>query len=226
LLIIFDLDDTLIDTTGSFTPIKLLQSIDLIVKNGFIPPNILEAKKKLLSIFDESLSTKDSIYSFFKHYNIDRKYLDIFFNHVYFSQIETNITPRNGALNILKSLCLDHKLALVTFGEQKRQLEKLKKAGIDSSIFSKIVVTSKKNKGLHYKKIAKSFNFLQNEIFVIGDKIDLDLMPAKKLGYNTIQMMNNRNRLQKKYGLDMKKVVDFQISCLTDLAKVIKIIIG
>jgi len=127
------------------------------------------------------------------------------------------IFPIEGALMLLHELRTTHQLALVTRGKEQFQFEKLKKAGIDCSLFSKIVVLEAGNKGPHYQAVAEELGVSSSKVLVCGDRITLDLSPAKELGYRTIHMPWGRGR----HLPGAKCDVDFTIVKLREIKQII-----
>jgi len=195
LLIIFDLDDTLIDTTEKFTPIIFRKILLSLKKNGLQISSINESYKKLLEIDKNSFSSKESIKKFLYELKVNQKFYDIAFKAYSESLTEDiKIFPLKNAKKILKYLSNTYTLALVSIGNEKFQFDKMKKAGIDTSLFSKIVITPSENKGVYYKQIIEKFNFSFENTYVCGDKINIDLMPAKELGCITVHMRWGRGK--------------------------------
>jgi FMN phosphatase YigB (HAD superfamily) len=98
------------------------------------------------------------------------------------------ILPLDDVPEILQDLRARHKLALVTVGKKDLQLKKMEKAGIDSSIFSKIIASEDRDKKPHYQTVVEELGFTPKETIVCGDRVTVDLTPAKQLGCKTIHM--------------------------------------
>lgn len=122
-----------------------------------------------------------------------------------------------NAKEILKYYASRCPIALVTGGHPPFQLEKLKKAGIEPSIFSKIAIPEDSIKQPYYREFAKEFLATPEEVWVCGDRIPMDLKPAHELGFNTVHMRWGR-------GLQMKTEpwVKYSIADLSELRKWIK----
>lgn len=218
MLIIFDLDDTLIDTSGSVTPVQLTRAIEMLVGQGVIFPDQQEAVDVLLRLNQTAPSARHALAEFFEISGIDDSLMPLAHDLVYYN-IPDNIVveAHHRAVEILQSLSEIHKLALVTVGREDLQLLKLKKAGIDSDIFSKIVVTPVKNKKTHYQSIVDEFDVDPSEVLVCGDRIAIDLSPAKELGCRTVQMLAGRGI----HCRGDKSHVDYVISNLSEIIKIL-----
>jgi len=220
LLIIFDLDDTLVDTSLSILPIKLKRAL-LEAKAAGLKLNfsLSEALKKLLVIDQKTASATETLKLFFEKFALPcDPYLKLATRVVYednLDQIKVLAVP--DATLILKDLKQYHKLVLVTVGEENQQKEKLEKAGIDFSFFSIIEVVKKKAKKKSYKRICQDLGFQKHEVLVVGDRVENDLQPAKELGYQTVLMLRGRGKNQRDFNF-----VDFKIKSLLELKKIIK----
>jgi FMN phosphatase YigB (HAD superfamily) len=111
-----------------------------------------------------------------------------------------------------------HRLAVVTIGREELQHFKLKKAGFFLDLFSKIVVTTERNKKIHYKSLLEEYGDAPCETIVVGDRIEVDLRPAKELGCSTVRMMRGRGA----YEEQKDKVVDYTIYDLRELPEIIE----
>ena len=122
-----------------------------------------------------------------------------------------------NAKEILKYYASRCPIALVTGGHPPFQLEKLKKAGIEPSIFSKIAIPEDSIKQPFYREFAKEFLASPADVWVCGDRIPMDLKPAHELGFNTVHMRWGR-------GLQMapEPWIKYSIADLSELRKWIK----
>ncbi|MBI5346029.1 MAG: HAD family hydrolase [Chlamydiae bacterium] len=216
MLIIFDLDDTLIDTSNCIVPIMLKKALGKMISEGLKVNNFEEALAKLLDINKFSEHSYDAIKTFLEDEKMESLY-DIGVQAVY-SDIpdEIEILPLRGAKTLLKELSNKYKLAVVTKGREANQLKKLKKSGLDTSFFSKIMVTEG-DKGACYQKIIDEFKILAERVIVCGDRIQNDLEPAKKIGCITIHMKRARGAL-----LTKDENVDFTIKSLMGMKKILQ----
>ncbi len=241
------MDDTLIDTSRTILPVKFKRALLEIQKKGAFALarplsntenfqvenlrlkkntglnfNLKKALKILIDIDKRCSSSKKALKFFFAKYGIPSSpYLTLAKQAVYQSRLDgIDIKPVPYALLILKYLFDKHSLVLVTAGEEKLQKEKLKKAGIDFSFFSKIEVVKVKtgSKKKSYDRICKSLKFEPDQVLVVGDRIDADLRPAKELGFKTVLMLRGRGLVQK---AGYQKI-DFQITSLLELKTIVK----
>lgn len=217
MLIVFDLDDTLIDTLGSITPFKLKKAVDKMIFHGLKIKNKEGEVNSLLAYDQNSPSCEKSLENFLENYEDKKKYLTIALEAVYKDfDPQIKVIPHRNAPLILANLRKDHKLALVTIGEEKVQYLKLKKAGIDCSLFSMIDVIPN-DKGSSYKKIINTLGVSSQDTWVCGDKLSTDLKPAKELGCTTVLMKKGRG----KNIICDHSFADYEIEELEELKKII-----
>ncbi len=218
MLIIFDLDDTLIDTSGGITPVKLEDALHRMIESGLSVPDFGQSLELLKRLDSTSESSSKSIAEFLEIINGDQALLEVGTREVYENlPLDLPIFPLEGALEVLSELSLHHQLALVTIGKPQQQLHKLKKAGIDSGLFSKIAVSEARIKKVYYQKILEELDYSPGETVVCGDRIATDLSPARELGCKTIQMRWGRGLNSSGYKSD----VDYTISHLKELIDII-----
>lgn len=220
MLIIFDLDDTLVDTSGCITPRKLEGALRLLIERGLKVASFDEALELLKRINRLARNAEEALAEFIKFLKADPSLLPIAVEEVYGPiPPDLNLKALDGALEVLTELSKDHTLALVTVGKFDQQMDKLKKAGIDSSFFSKIIVSEKGEKKGHYQKLAEFFGFSPSQIMVCGDRIHVDLAPARELGYTTVQMRWGRGLSSVEGGEN----VDHTILALKEIKRIISV---
>jgi len=218
LLIIFDLDDTLIDTSGCITHFKLEDALNVMVREGLVITDFSEALDLLRRLNSTSDSARSAIAEFVEILGIDKIFFEIGVKEVYENILsDLPIFPLEGAIEILAELGGQHQLAIVTIGKLALQMDKLKKAGIDSRIFSKIAVTEEKNKKPHYQMIMDDLGYHSTEVLVCGDRVSLDLAPARELGLKTVKIQWGRGLSSSGY----KGEVDYCISELKELKSIV-----
>ena len=193
MLIIFDLDDTLIDTSGCITYFRLEDALQAMVSHGLIVADFSEALALLRRLNSTADCARSAIAEFVEILGVDKNFYELAIKEIHKDlPPDWPIFPLEGALDLLADLGSQHQLALVTIGRHPFQMEKMKKAGIDSRIFSKIVVTEEKNKKPHYQMIVEELGYCPTEVLVCGDRIPLDLAPARELGFKTVKVQWGR----------------------------------
>ena len=196
MLIIFDLDDTLIDTSGAITPFKLKLCLKKLVQEGLPIVDFELAYQDLLALNAKSKKAKDAFYLFLEKRGTDPFFADSVLSEMSSPLPKDFLIPTTPfAKEILDLLRKQHKLALVTVGDPRFQAEKLEKAGIDRSIFSNIAVPEDSIKKRDYERLIKEFSTSPEDVLVCGDRVAIDLKPAFELGVQTVHMRWGRGKL-------------------------------
>ena len=189
MLIIFDLDDTLIDTSGSVTPFKMRQCLEAFVQRGLKIADFDAAFHRLLDINRKAGSSEEAHARFLGEIGGDAKWIQEAAREMTQPlppDFVVSETP--GAKEILQILAQKCPLALVTGGSPPFQLEKLEKAGIDKSFFSKMAIPKDSVKGPIYEGLIREFSLPSEAVWVCGDRVAMDLEPAHRLGCRTVHM--------------------------------------
>jgi FMN phosphatase YigB (HAD superfamily) len=218
-LIIFDLDDTLLNTSELVTPYVLKQVLHRWIEEGLFVDSFEKTYREFLSINLCSSSSYLACKTFLEkkgkmsllpaaEEELKKDYIDAI-----------EITPKKKILQLLKKMQTTNDLNLVTIGQRNIQLKKLKKAGIDKGFFSKIVISEDNDKFRHYKDLLKES---LGPVLVCGDRIDKDLLPAKRLGFYTVLIRKGRGKLQ----TENHEAVDFSINQLEEILPIIDTLEG
>ena len=216
MLIIFDLDDTLIDTSGAITPFKMRRCLTRLLEEGLAVSNLEEAYLELLEVNAKSQGSRQAITCFIEKFGFPLKRAERAFAELTTplpSHFPIPTTP--DAKKILTWVGSAHTLALVTGGAFSFQREKMEKAGLDSSIFSRIAIPEDSVKKPVYESLLKEFSIPADQIWVCGDRVEVDLVPARELGFKTIHMRWGRGKLAH------ADWVDHSISTLSELKGII-----
>ncbi len=218
MFIIFDLDDTLIDTSAYSTPFKLEKALYRMIEKGLKIEDFSGALEILLRLDKEAESAKAAIEEFIEINGFDPQFAQIALQEIYevFSE-EVPVFPVENALEVLSDISLEHKLAIVSFGLQDHQMWKLKKAGIDCSLFCKILIASERNKKKYYQDLMQEMELSPKDVVVCGDRISTDLLPAKELGCVAVHMSRGRGQ----GSLQSGREVDYTITHLPQIQKVL-----
>ncbi len=228
MFIIFDLDDTLVDTSACITPFKLERALTRMVGEGLQLEDFSKGLDQLLRLDSQSESAGSALEEFLEINGFDISLLQIAKKEVYdtFSH-EIPVFPTEDAIETLLDLSCEHKMAIVSVGQLDQQLFKLEKAGIDTSLFCKILVLEERNKKEPYLFLMQELDLSPREVIVCGDRVSIDLAPAKQLGFSTVHMKNGRGMLSRGSESD----VDFTITKLSQMKRVLselnnKIMVG
>ncbi len=216
LLIIFDLDDTLIPTSEIITPFKLRKAFDSIWELAQLS---LKTFEKLLELNQKASSSKEALLEFFKIFNISSSLQISALQAFHENQILPEALPAHEFANeMLKELSLSHQLALVTKGDTAYQKLKMERSSLEMGYFLTYAIVNEGSKSSAYLNNMTQFNRHPHEIVVIGDRIEVDLNPAKALGMHTIHFNNGRGRVE---NFTFHQDVDYQICSLRDVSGMI-----
>ncbi|MBP9841280.1 MAG: HAD family hydrolase [Simkaniaceae bacterium] len=218
MLIVFDLDDTLVDTSASITPFLQERALKKLVEAGLQLPCFDEGLAMLRSIDATASSGKNAVKEFLELQD-GLHYLDLALHTIYEApQFERPIQPVDYALDLLRQLVKDHTLGIVTAGYPSIQREKIALSGINPSYFSFIECCPEGYKKPTYQKMMKSLGIDPRDVAVCGDRISVDLAPAKELGWKTIHFRYGRGLGR----TGLKSDVDYTILRLEEIPKLIR----
>lgn len=214
MLIIFDLDDTLVDTTGCLTHFLLEDALSRMCNKGLAVVSYEKALEALRALNLCRLSAREALEEFVSQHSGSREILETGMAALYdLQKVPCELKPLKGAQEVVKELSSAHTVCLVTIGKPLLQMDKLEKAGIDSACFSKILISEEPNKGDLYQSLLSEFEYVGKDVIVCGDRIARDLSPAKKHGCQTVLMRWGRGLQAKLPHLD----VDREITSLSEL---------
>ncbi len=212
MLLIFDLDDTLIPTSREITPRKLEEALKKMIDEG-LEVAYQEGLETLFTINKSAIRSKEVLETFalLKNGNDDqitagKKALEGSLGKMKVSQdLQLN--------NLLKEWKQSHNLAIVTGGISKVQNEKIDLYGIDRALFEEIIVSEWGEKEKAYIALKERFG----PFLVVGDRIANDLTGAKKIGGITIHIRQGRGEFEPKNHPD----VDHEIETINELTEVL-----
>ena len=215
-LIIFDLDDTLIDTSGSLGPRKLFDALQVMVDAGLPVKSMGEGLKQLKAIDENSLSGKETIIRFVKEMDAPAHLAEAGIKE-YYEHIEGDFTIHEveGAQLVLQVLAEKSTLVVVSWGLEAQQLQKMKKAGFDAALFAKTIFIPENNKKPVYQQLLLEYSLEPSDVLVCGDRFSWDLLPAQELGMKTVHF---------RWGRGKKAIVkaDYSIGKLQELLEIVK----
>lgn len=219
MLVIFDLDDTLIDTSGSILPAVLKHALKEMEGVGLSMASFNRSYQELLRLNTYHLSAGEAIEEFLEINQAPSQCLDVALKAVYEKPLFTEeVQPVEDAVEVLRELHANHPLVLVSKGKEKIQREKMKRAGISTDFFTKLYFCEKGEKKKIYQKVSEEIGISPQSAVVCGDRISLDLAPAKALGYKTVQLKWGRGL----GNTGFKKDVDYTILHLRELKSLLE----
>ena len=199
-------------------PEKYKEALDFLISQG-IDLDKEEAFAELWEINERSKNGTVALTTFFEQRKITDKPLRKRAIEVYYEE-SLQTFPLNlldGAAEVLASLS-DHTLAIVTQGDHEGQMDKFRRANLDTNLFAKIIVTPNYDKGKNYANLQTEFGADPATVLVVGDKYKTDLLPAKELGMKTVHMKWGRGRIM----VPSSGEVDYIIENLKELREIVK----
>ncbi len=218
MLIIFDLDDTLIPTTAQITPFKLSVLLNEMKRAH---PQYSDLDDFMLHRINlGALGSLEALKEFFELQMLDstliKKYLQEFTNrHI----LPDEFNMIDGAESAIDDLIEEHKLTIVTRGKLEFQQKKLNHTTFPLQKFQDWICVEGDSKLQAYQLLKEKFHKEPFEVVVIGDRIDKDLVPAKQLGFYTVHLNSGRERVGL---LEKNGIIDYQICSLTQLSGMIR----
>lgn len=221
--IIFDLDDTLLDTSGFLIPAAAREACQAMIDAG------------LNCDLETCLQTRTAILRSNPRSQVYRElaekigvrpatYPQAYVNDVAFAghkafhirNVEENIKLRDGATELLRSLQNKYRLILVTAGDpatQKRKIDLLNIAHFFSQIEIVDVLTQTKQQA--FKKLQEVYGGTPFEYLSVGNRVDSDIAPAKRLGWKTCWVRYGEHIHMTPETAD--ETADFEVEELKDL---------
>lgn len=102
-----------------------------------------------------------------------------------------------GAKNLIETMSKYHELGIMS-NQPKEAIEPLRNANI-LSLFNRVVIPSIKIKKSPEKSLFEGINFTgfpASRCIMIGDRLDIDILPANKLGMKTIRFTDSLFHMQ------------------------------
>ncbi len=226
-IIFFDIDDTLINTTEFVSFARNESFNSTLIYMPDIAKSSLE--KNFSKVYSElgSNSTKhyDELFSRLGIQNpIQKDFLVALAVHSY-HEAKRNITrfTEKNLEKLLRNLSKDYLLGIVSSGVGVKQMEKLIRTNISSFFqLENIYITESQNFQKNpefYEKIFSHYSskYQTQNIWMVGDREDNDIVPAKYSGLKTIRI--NRG----KYNFDFNQsIADSKIYNLNEIEGILK----
>ncbi|MFC1691265.1 TIGR02253 family HAD-type hydrolase [Nanoarchaeota archaeon] len=218
--IIFDLDDTLFDSTALAEAARK-EACNAMVNAG-IPDSVENSYKSLLRIVKKYGSNDSRHFDrLCNSYGIKNR-PDIIasgvvaYHNMKFSKLHMFPRSRFTLTNLMKQR---YKLALVTNGIISKQWEKITRLKI-KYLFDEIMISEKQPKSKLLKKALSKLNVNPSEILSVGNRIDAELKDSKKLGMKTVRILQGKySKMKPKGKLDKP---DFNIKNISEIIGILK----
>ncbi|MBW2999209.1 HAD-IA family hydrolase [Candidatus Woesearchaeota archaeon] len=216
--VIFDLDDTLLDTTGQVIVKGHVKALKEMVKLG-LPISFDEAVKlmeKLKKEKGEDIKALHKVCSELKFDNEEVLNIGLDIYHNYWDDDVKLFPDTIPTLEELKQKGL--KLVLVSHGRKERQNMKIDVLGI-RQYFDFVFIDGNNEKGKYFSEAMEKLNLNPDEIIVVGDKITAEIKEANSLGITTVRMLHGRRSKLKP--ADKLETADYEIKNIKEVLELI-----
>ena len=189
--IIFDLDDTLYDCSGTL----VLKSRKLAAKiiSKAVKCSETEALKLQLELEDRLGPKADIFHKIANQYNLPEDFCEEISNTINTPEVEgTTLFPGTiASIDELKRT--GYKLFLVTFGNREIQEKKIKVLDLESAFDEIIITENLLGKEKCFKEILAKYGLEPEQVLCVGDKIKDEIEVGKRLGMSTALMKHGRH---------------------------------
>ncbi len=189
--IIFDLDDTLYDCSGTL----VLKSKRLAAKiiSKAIKCSEAEALKLQLELEARLGPKVDISREIADLYNLSEGFCKEITNTINTLEIEGTILFPDTMYSINKLKKIGYKLFLVTFGNREMQEKKIKSLGLEKAFDEIIITENPRGKEKCFKAILIKYDLEPEQVLCVGDKIKDEIEVGKRLGMSTALMQHGRH---------------------------------
>lgn len=189
--IIFDLDDTLYDCSGTLVLKSKKLAAKIISKE--IKCSEAEALKLQLEIEGRLGPKADIAHEIAVLYNLPEEFCREITNTINSLEIEDAILFSDTMDSINKLKKIGYKLFLVTFGNRKMQEKKINVLGLESAFDEIIITENPRGKEKCFKGILTKYYLEPEQVLCVGDKIKDEIDVGKRLGMSTALMKHGRH---------------------------------
>lgn len=218
--IIFDLDDTLYDCSGTLTKQARMRAAEQMIKDG-LAIDKESAYKKQVDYFRRLGPRCDVFNKIAEEFNIKQPSFIENALKAYNSDDVGDIRPFPDAINVITQLRKKYKIILITSGIFSRQKKKIEVLGLDD-IFDEIIINDIEKdftKENDFLEIIKKTGLKPEEFVSVGDRINSEIRIGNRLGMNTVQMLHGRYQEMKPKN-DLEEP-DYKINSLSELPFII-----
>ena len=189
--IIFDLDDTLYDCSGTLVLKSRKLAAKIISKAAKCSET--EALKLQLELEDRLGPKADIFHKIANQYNLPEDFCEEISNTINTLEVEgTTLFPGTMAsIDELKRT--GYKLFLVTFGNREIQEKKIKVLDLESAFDEIIITENPLGKEKCFKEILAKYGLEPEQVLCVGDKIKDEIEVGKRLGMSTALMKHGRH---------------------------------
>lgn len=193
MIFIFDLDDTLIDTTHLIVPLAAKRSCEALIAGGVKASleELLKRRQKLAVGLSHSKIFPKLAEEFGFHNNPSesekKTAIQMAIDHFYNPSVPSPLPLIEGAREVLEALRSRFPLYLVTAGLESAQNSKIDQASLRSFFKDCFIISTvtEKSKTPAFKKILDVEKCRPEEALSIGNRLSSEIADAKRLGMKT-----------------------------------------
>ena len=220
--LVFDLDDTLLDTFRQLLPRATREACKAMVRAGLAADleeaiqacaehGKCHARQELFTHLVKKFGTKESA---------DPKIVAATgYKAFYNREVESDISLFPGAREMLVSLRKTYSLHLVTAGHRPTQEAKIRILGLEPvfTSISHVDPAAGERKGMAFERIMSAHGGSPNRYLSIGNRIDTDISEARRLGWRACWVRYGEyNAMKPSSDLEMP---DYEIDRIDQLAE-------
>jgi len=213
--VIFDLDDTLYDG-DNLTEFALRQAVQAMIDNG-LNCNLEQGIERIKEIINED-PIKDKFAELARSFN--QEDIDIINEgkNKYFNSDFDELKIYPDTKEVLEKLKGNYKLVLITQGAVEQQNRKIDVLGI-RDYFDFVFISDIGKKREDFEQVLKILGLNEDEILVVGDRIETEIKIGNELGMSTIRLLKGKYKFLEPKSEDEKS--DFEIESLNEIYNVI-----
>ena len=192
-LLIFDLDDTLLDTYGQLIEPAIREACEAMIEAGLNADleSCISQRKELFLRFPR----RDVYRGLIEHFGVrsdreDDRIWEAGYRAFYHRKVDPGIRVFDGAYALLDRLRRDYELHLVTSGGVETQQRKVSILKLEPYFVSVTYVDSSqtKSKEAAFRKILAASDHDTDRTLCIGDRLDREIRDANRIGMTTCQV--------------------------------------
>ena len=197
--VVFDLDDTLIDTTGQLVVPAHTEAAAAMIAAG-LPGSLEEVARKRIDLARaHPREPVDVLLARF--YGVTDPEIIAAGHKAFYNRTVRALVPFEDAIAVLESLASDGIVRLcVTAGHPATQQQKLELSGLAPHLDSVCVVPPSDDKEDAIAAVLRAHDLAPTETVVIGDRVDREIAAARRLGCWAVRVDHGEGRFARPEG--------------------------
>ncbi|MDP6506940.1 MAG: HAD hydrolase-like protein, partial [Planctomycetota bacterium] len=220
--ILFDLDDTLYDCSGSLVATARRRAATAMVDAGL--PCTQEDAYQLQIQLQEKFGPRCNVFEeIASEYQLDESFVHKALE-AYNSDEVSNIEPFPDVIPTLQELrAKGFKLAIISTGVYRRQEKKIELLGLRPYVDKVEIIDSERGLLKHYcfRQVLNELGVTADQSMTVGDRVHAEIRIGKGFGMTTVQMLHGR--FQQLMPEAEEERPDFQIQQISELPAIINL---